>query len=405
MDVFRATPTEIVATIFSYLSSADLLQVSYLSHRLRAISQPILYSSPALYTGQRRAIDRETSPLEKFLLTILSPPCDALATRVTSLHLLWGCGAGSESNHILNNQGLLEPPPSLQVLRRLQPKNKVQLLLSRLPRLRALHVSLDHISTTTLDSFIAEFTTTLGTAPSPSAFHSLREFWYTHGGSCNGINPSSLLALLQLPSIDLLDISLRLAGFPPDWGIGCTSTVTKLSLWNTGIMADELDAILKVPRRLTHFSTHAPIDAPFARALAPLRGSLRHLSLMTDACLGTKPQLVGSLRAWSHLTSLRCALGHVLDTQDEKDERHLADALPLGLCTLEILHDWHAVGCAPVLVSQTVKMLEVKDDVGLALQRLAVDMDDGEARAKVQRACVAAGVSFCSPANGVGAGA
>lgn len=106
---------------------------------------------------------------------------------------------------------------------------------------------------------------------------------------------------------------------------------------------------------------------------------------------------MGSLRAWSHLRSLQCALGHVLDSEDEPYARHLADALPLGLCTLDLVHDWYSVDSAPVLVSQTVKMLEMKNDVGLVLQRLAVDIDHEEARAKVKRACVAVGVSFCSP--------
>lgn len=410
MDVFQSLPTEIVAKIFSYLSKADLVITSYLSHQLRATSLPLLCSAPTLSSWQGRGLDPPPTALEQFLRTILTSPNEALATCVNSLTLRWRHGRSNDSepdypHRFRNDTDILRLSSSPMALHRLVPNTQLLLLLSRLPRLQFLDISLGLVTASSFNSFVAEFMDTLGTTPAPpSAFHSLREFQYTPQCVASGMNLNSLVVLLKLPSLDSLTVSLHITDMKePEYGVGFTSSVTKLCLWNDGIATDELASILMIPRRLTDFSCQSPTDLPFADAMQPLQKSLEHLSLLphTNYC---KMPLLGSLRAWSELRSLRCALAHVLDSHAKPYPLHLVDVLPVGIRTLEIVDDPYDLDDTydleyerlPLLSSEVVALLERKDELVPKMERLTLNMAPGEERSIILEACVAAGVSFWS---------
>lgn len=404
MDLFQSTPTEIVAHIFTNLSTADLVNTSYLSHRLRAISQPLLYSSLSLYSFVAGG-NRPPTPLENILRTLLTPGGEVLGTCVNALTLQWGCRVylDSESDYphrFLNDSATLGPAPSTSALRRLSPNSQVLLLLSRLPRLRVFDVMQHHATGVSFNSFVAEFMTTLGATPLPSAFHSLRKVRYGSDGATSGINHASLLVLLQLPCIDTLELVLYLPEtIPSTYGVGCSSTVTKLSLWAHEIIADELTWILRIPRRLTHFSCIPPTNLPFGDALQPLQDSLEHLALYPAGPHEDFPA-IGSLREWAALRSVCCTIEHLSGRRPEAD---WADVLPPGIRTLEIVHGAQLVPEKEErlrwVVSAAVSLLQRKCEVVPRLEMLVVDMDPGVERERLLEACVVAGVSFWSYAT------
>lgn len=402
MDVLQSMPTEIVANILSYLSKADLLSTSHLTHQLRATSLPLLCSAPTLSSGQGRGVDSPPATLEQFLRTILTSRHDALRTSVTSLTLRWKHGRSNDRepdypHRFRSDTDMQRLVSSPWALHHLEPNTQLLLLLSLLPRLQSLDIKLGLVTSSSFNSFVAEFIDTLGTAPSPpSAFHSLREFQYTRQLFTSGMDLNSVVLLLKLPSLDSLTVSLHITDITePNYGVASTSSVTKLHLWNNGITTDELAPILTIPRRLTHFSCHAPTDLPFATALQPIQGSLQHLALLPHDIDPDIP-LLGSLRAWADLRTLRCTLPHLLTIQDAL---HLVDVLPAGIRTLEFVHDVYddpEYRRLPRLVSEVVALLQRKEELVPCLERLTLDIHPGRLRGVVLQACVEAGVAFRS---------
>lgn len=250
----HSLPTEIISEIFSNLPPADLLNKSYLSHRFRALSQPLLYSAPNLYSLQKIVIDRPETAFENFLHTILSPGGAVLASCVHRLFLQWGSRVVNDRefdypHRFLTDTATLGPSPSHLELRRMAPNSQVLLLLSRLPNLRVVNFEL-------------------------------------------------------------------------------------------------------VP----------PSAAPGVRA-------------------------VGSLSSWAHLRSLRCALGHLAD---------LVDVLPIGLCTLEVLHDPYKRGLPRERLITLVTLLQRNSALSPVLRRLVVDVHPGKERDAILQACVRARITFHS---------
>lgn len=400
MDVFNSLPTEIISEIFSNLAPAELLAISYLSHRLRAISQPLLYSAPSLYFYQDTRVSRPSSAFEKFLHTILTPPGAALASCVQLLTLQWGERRGNNRDSgwpfsFFDDSDAEGPPRSAVALRTLAPNSQLLLLLSRLPKLRVLHVELDNVIPHSFNSFIADLASTLCATPSPpSAVHTLRSITYCPPMLSSGMSASSLLTLLLLPCIDSLEITLRIRdALLPSYGAGCTSTVTNLRLWNDGILATELASILAIPACLKRFACNSPINSLFGHALSPLSDSVIHLELVP---LSARPDVhpVGSLRAWKTLRTLRCTLAHLYPYS-------LSDALPPGIRALEILRGRY-IGPVQGQLLSIVALLQRKSEVVPELQRLVLNMNPGKERKAILQACVAARVAFSSQTYGEG---
>lgn len=378
------------------------MNTSYLSHRLRAVSQPLLYSALFLYTDNV-AVDTPPTALERLLRTLLTPGGGALATFANSLTLRWGHGRNSRAtdreadypHRFVEDTALLSSMPSAAALRELVQNTQVLLLLSLLRRLRTFKISIDLISAASFESFVAELMTTLGTPPrSPSAFGSLRSIEYSPRHPSSGMNGDSLIVLLQLPLIDSLNIALNLTGRDlRSYPMGGTSSVTKLHLWNNGIGASELATILQTPRQLTHFSCDAPCDTHFGQAMSRLQASLQQLTLTSSEHDGELCE-IGSLRAWAELQSLRCRLEHLLGDGTADHPLRLVDVLPRRIRTLEIVLHPSGVRRLWRVVSETVALLQRKEEVVPALREVRIDLDPGQKRADVLRACVAARVSF-----------
>ncbi|KAL0639011.1 hypothetical protein Q9L58_001892 [Maublancomyces gigas] len=384
----QTIPTEILVQIFSSLSSPDLLRTSRVSRRIRAISLPLLYSSLSLHTTEDIGVNpTPISTLEKLLRTVLAPGGEALAAHVNTLNLFW-----AHSGTTNEEPQPLQPLTQMALaLHDLTPNGQVVLLLSRLPNLRVFDVTPNFTGTWSFNDFALEL---IATEPSfPSAFHSLREVRFTPRRTEFGVNEDTLLVLLQLPSIDCIDIYLHITSdIEPEYGEGLSSTVTKLSLWNDGIEANELATILKIPRALTHLSCTSPMDENFNNAMQPVRGSLQYLHLAPLYNANAPPEL-GSLRGWAELRSVQCILSHLLG-RAFLGVRHLVDVLPAGIRELGIMdredEDF------PRVVEEVVALLERKAELVPGLKRLTVDMPAGEDVDILVRACGAAGVLLCS---------
>lgn len=381
-------PTEILVQIFSSLSPHDLLRTCRISHRIRAISLPLLYWSLSLHTTEDIGVNpTPISPVEKFLRTVLIPGGEAFAAHVSTLNLYWAHSG-------TNNEGPQPPLPLAQISlapHDLTPNAQVVLLLSRLPNLRVFDITPNFTGTLSFNDFASEFIAT--TPLFPSAFHSLREIRFTPRRIEFGVNEHTLLVLLQLPSIDCIDIYLHVtADIAPEYGEGLSSSVTKLTLWNDGIQAQELAIFLKIPRSLTHLSCTSPMDVIFTDAMQPVRGSLQYLNLAPPYNTREPPSL-GSLRGWGELRSVRCTLAHLIG-KEAPGFWHLVDVLPAGLRELGIM-DQRGEDI-PRVVEEVVALLERKAELVPGLKQLTVDMPAGEGREILLRACVAAKVSLSS---------
>lgn len=389
MDVLSTLPSEILAEILSSLSFPDLITVSYLSHRLHAISQSLIYSAPSLTTSDNNLIDTPRSSIEKFLCIMLTPRREALATHVHSLTLHWTptivYHIGQHPHQLLGDMTILEPAELPRALRRQAPSTQLLLLLARLPRLREFDVRASTIFVPTFDNFIGEFQNTLGATPSvPSAFQSLRVFRFSPRRSQLGIDEKSLLVLLQLPCIDCIDVYLHISGnIEPNYGLGLTSSVTKLILWNDGLLSDELGHILKIPRGLTHFSCASPIDS--GRVIELLRGTLQYLYLLPRH--GHETREVGSLQGFTELRTVHCFLAHLLGNGTQKHPLRLVDVLPVGIRELRLIDSENVLS-----VEEVVALLERKAELVPELQRVTVYVKPGSKRLILMEACMRADV-------------
>lgn len=136
------------------------------------------------------------------------------------------------------------------------------------------------------------------------------------------------------------------------------------------------------------------MNAPFAGAMRPLRKSLTHLELVPRL----EAHAVGSLRAWEGLRSLRCTLAHLVPTGP--GQQRLADGLPRGIRTLELIRDpysnqeWEQDVAR--LVSEVVDLMQRKQEVVPVLRKLTVNLKPGKERDAILEACVAAGVAYVS---------
>lgn len=406
MAVFQQLPDELVLQILSSVDLSDLVHASLVSHRMRNISQPLLYREPSLITS-----NQYPSSLQLLIRTLLDPRSEALATHVRCLIVDWDDGGMLEDE---SDQALFTA-----AMRRIGISfdynslcAQVILLLHLLPQLH----SLQFLPPGEFDYFEDCMNLLHPEKPItelPIAFQSLREFGYERGSFSHGLSVMTLLGLLKLPYIRSIDTTLdRWINFWDDTNVNtaaatavATSAVTHLRLTRGTLSISTLSQILKIPRALTHFSYHprcVSIRYNFrglGRALQPLRGSLTHLVLdfwTQDARPTNRLSIrtIGSLRDWPALRSVHCTLLPLLGSAFPRQSRHLADVLPAGIRELEIERDQYWT--PGEVVSELLLLLEQREAMVPALKKVAVyrHIKTPEVREKLTVACEEAGVEL-----------
>lgn len=408
-------PNEILGEIASCLSLADLKSLSLVSHRLESVTQCLRFTEIALLTctvakhipgaGYNPRSDVVVPPLEMFLRTMPDSRRHMFATHVRSVRLEWvhawmlSCTMSPrqpQQNEEPFSVGLAPSPLDLS------GNMKLMLLLPHLPRLRKLHIHCCGPFTRPRDVLICDAFT--GWLP-PSILISLpflHEFLFFSSDPSYTIEYRSLLLLLTLPCIDSIEIvRTTISGDPPDPTPAATSTVTKLVFRDLDLSTSMLLSIVQIPRALTHFSYSAyDLDGSFKLrdALSLLQGSLQYLYLnsafdtvgISDPISNHWVPLVGSLREWPLLRTVRCPLMLLLPPYRPDSVTCLADVLPLGICELEALDN----PFSPVtyVVTQVVKLLGRKAEVAPALRKVTVPGATTYQREDLRVASEAAGV-------------
>lgn len=240
----------------------------------------------------------------------------------------------------------------------------------------------------------------------PVGLRSLRHFTSRQ----QGVSPSILCTLLQLPLISTINVHIFEApnkdpdenSFPVDnlWWTADeflsvasgTSTVTTLKLDCNSLCADALSHILSIPRALQILSYES--DPPFrvslalSHALIPHQNSLRELTLECDV-----ESNIGSLHHWPKLYSVTCSLKTLLG--GPASSVGLEDILPRGIKMLDILYDdkWSKREA----VDLVLRLLSRKKAMMPRLKTIGVRRDD-EKEVKdwnrLELACLEAGVEL-----------
>lgn len=333
-------PPEALRNIFFSLNQKDLVHASLVSRRWQAICEPILYENPVLkqqYTTS--CYPPTTHGLELFLRTLVAPGRERLASHVRKIYLRWCRGivaltpvrrstlatlAAAESRYGVPHSSVYGSSDS-----------QVVLLMHLLPRLRKVRMGMPDEQ----DSF-RDFLDTIGPAnPLPLAFQSLTKF-YAQGGYRKdsqgvGIRPEAVLALLQLPHLENLEVEVRGqfdGPFPTD--VHGTSRVTKLFLQYVDTSIALLEFLLRVPRALEKLEYYGPYMDGFTGVLSQLRATLTYLWVEFD---DNEIPLGGaySFRTWPVLRYLACPPELLIRCAGPPAGWPLAERLPV--CT-EVLH-------------------------------------------------------------------
>lgn len=336
MSVFERLPLEISTEMLSYLPAADLLKISKLSRHMRIVSQPLLFKTPTLRSGNGTT----KSSLQLFLEVLLSPGGEELANHVRSLHVQWDSRFKSDSDISLLTAAASRLGLRLPLT---WEDGQLVLLFHLLPCLHDLELSPPGEGDDRFVDLIAAQTPTMRETPLPLGLRHIRRFRCTPNSIYDGVHPSMLLTLLHMPYMRELDVRLTDADTlsPADFDAAVsTSRVTHLSLTSAVIPAESLTRILRVPARLTHFTysvSGSEIDlADVGAALLPLKQSLQVLHLDSYGVRQAPDGSIGSLRDWPALHTLR---GSLLELLGRSDMVGLADVVPAGIRELEILRD------------------------------------------------------------------
>lgn len=115
MDGLQSIMVEIVEIIFN-LSKADLLNISYVSRRVRDISQPVLYCAVPLYSLRVSEVDRPPNAHGIFVRTLPTLQDEVFVSCVSSLRLQPGCQSyhddAADCPHLfLHDTSNLDPRP------------------------------------------------------------------------------------------------------------------------------------------------------------------------------------------------------------------------------------------------------------------------------------------------------
>lgn len=399
MALFKHLPHEILIEIFSLLCCIDLASTSRVSHRLRAVSEPLLYRSPSLYISDEEHVSQN---FYMFLRTLLTPGCEVLATHVRHLTLEWDDLEHTPEPEIAlfkaaaSRLGITQPVVS--------GGGQAVLLLHLLPRLQILEVDPPE-TPDAFSTFMDMQRDVLHTQMLPLGLQSLREYFCCWTG---GVSPRTLLALLKLPCIRT--IIVRFSNEPdflsamvdPD----ITSTVTNLRLLNSIVSSSSLACILKIPRALEQFAFFVRgFDLlSFGNALEPLRNTLQSLTLdFQCVCsrnymaaadeISTYP--IGSLREWPVLYTVRCSMVALLGMGPQGDPPRLLEyVLPATIRELEILSDQYWP--PEEVVDHVVLLLERKEVMVPKLQKVVVlnNWNRDPERQRLKDACEAVDVEL-----------
>lgn len=419
MAVIQSLPNEIFISILSCLPRSDLVNTSLVSHRLYAISQPLLYKKVTLISGG----DNPTA-LYVFLRTLLTPGREYLTLLVRTLVLDWDnfeyippVAPKSETALFTTKASHLGIGDPLE-----SEGAQVVMLMHLFPRLHALHLIPPQFSDD-FEELMEEHHATTDAAMLPRSLQSIREFSWSWFAGQTGISSTMLLTLLRLPSIRDINVHIIDEVEWPHPGTKDTiavpdytgvSGVTHLKFRYGNISPSSLTRILKLPRALTHFSYRAKEGfnfnfADLGAALRPLRHSLRHLDLDLFWGIGhiqfevVPRTTLGSFQDWPVLRYLRIPMMPLLG-KDRSDL--LAYMLPVGLCELEILSDPYWL--FPDVVGEVVVMLGRKASMLPSLRELKI-VDKStclEVVQKLRAACKVANVeleddyTFITPING-----
>lgn len=376
MSVLEQLPLEISGEILSYLPCADLLKISRLSHYMHAVSQPLLYKTPHLTSADGKT----KSSLQIFLEALLSPGGEKLATYVRSLHVQWDSQYKSETDISLLTEAASRLGLHLPLT---WEDGQLVLLLHLLPRVLDLELSPPGEGDDRVLDLIASQTPEIRGTPIPLGLRHLRRFRCTPNHAYNGVNPRTLLTLLQMPTMRDLDVriidtdALTLPDFD---AAACTSAITHLRLWGTDLSAESLTRILAVPAALTHLTYFAQGTAfhvaDFGAALLSLKNTLQalHLDFYGIARPWNIPSdgAIGSLRGWPALHIVRGSMMGFLGRGQTPVVPVLADVLPEGITEFEILRDrYWLVAEVKDLMMQLVRQ---KAACVPALQVMAADL-------------------------------
>lgn len=408
-------PNEILAEIFSlrvdvtpYLSSLSLV-----CRRFHSVVGPILYSEVII-------TKHTPSGIPCFLRTILSRPI--LTHYVSLLDVSWvyisrasiasGESPQNPSDHRLfataaTSVGHTHPVD--------QQADQVALLLYLLPKLSVLLIDPpgEHYpwqDPDIVERTIAEHASTLP-ADLPSALRCVRTITFGPDGS--EVSPTALFTMLTLPCIREIDIHVLIDAPEVDTArvftpaSERTSRVTSLRFGYGTIGPVTLGRILAMPRALTRFS-YIDYDgrpdgfdvAVFWEGLQRCGETLQELELwfriagMIEARAGGGGGVIGSLRGWPALRSVRCQVAVFLGREPRGGGMRLREVVPEVMTEL-MLDDDEYWKYAEV-VEEVVEMLRQRSCERLVTVGVGGNWQGLEEglQGRLDKACADTGVVF-----------
>lgn len=402
MATLNNMPCELLTEIFSYLPSADLARTCLVSRSVCNISTPVLYKSPVLRdSGLHQS-------LKMFLLTLLTPGQESLATHVRSLRWTW---LRIPYELCPRDEALLAPAATRFGLRPFLNKQGSQfvLLIHLLPRLRTLHI--------TPPGQGSSFTEFIDWGPTAQnalrPLQSLQEFRTTPVRKRDGVTQKTLMALLTLPCIRLIDVGIALSESLSRLRLAtpvASSTLTHLRIRDANAAPAYLGPVLTATAQLTHFSYTMGCHrtsftlAEFWEYLRPVAATVvnLHLELRLRVMPGhersrgvVQGEAMWSFKQWTALRTLKCTAAAVMGRETGRAVGKLAQVLPRGLRELDVREDEN---CAyVVLVDEVVEALARMDAVVPCLERVAVrpasSLHDMASLERLRGACEVAGVA------------
>lgn len=403
MAIIDQLPYDILVEIFSGLSMSDLANTSRISLYFQAICEPLLYRAPRVLVNSHTP-----KSLEKFLRSLLLDGRPHLLYHVSTLTLRWShritpSRLAPDMEALASHLGLDQYSPS--------PQDTQLLVLLHALRLTVLDISPPQVCSAFNRFMRTHDSSILSTLPRGLQF--LREFRCIRGTNGSGVTPTTIRALMTLPSMRKIDVAFMENTDPKSPYIEHISSVTDLKLsYVTIVKPWSLHCILWMPHSLERFSLSvAPqygyFSAPgLGKALTPIENSLKYLRLDFYNFINMQSNdesddddevtdTIGSLRKWPLLETVVISLIPLLGYEVGPRMPRLVDILPANLCNLEILRDcfwWH-----DDVEDQILKMLEDKQTMLPRLQKVGVfttTVMNPARRERLEVACNAVGVTL-----------
>lgn len=396
MSFFNDSPLEISSNILSYLPNADLARACRVSRHARAIATRVLYAAPTLLLTQRPG----PVAMDIFLRTLLSPDGDKLAVHVRYLTVYWNpieYGKPSPPACPIDTALFGAAAERLGLPCRTRG-DTVIVLLCLLPHL----THLDLHPPSDCDAFNKFLKT-----PHIAVLQHLRVLDYNPPPRRRDRYPGTtetpeLLALLRLPQLRSINAHLdcgttAIDTSAADTPVG-TSAITYLALRHASITPSAVSNILRLMTSLKHLrfapqTTDTDFDISSLR-LDAVKHVLTHLHIDLSWVMqyavppDTACRLLGSLREYPALRTLRCSLQCLLGREVPAAGQRLAGLLPPQLAELEIFRDCYWEGKDKV--GKLFELLADKDAMVPGLKQIAVGV--GSLRKALAEACGDVGV-------------